>query len=284
MKFDCTTDFHIHSNNSGDAKDSIAAMCLQAVEVGIKEITFTEHLDFEPSDLCYGLFDYTRYMDELTAAREEFDGRLVIYAGIECDYQERYRSQVEAFLSDKKFDFVLGAAHYVDGQILENHESYFPGKNEQEAYLPYFKVVKAAVNSGLFEAIAHLDICKRYGCRYYGALRTAAYQEMLEELLADIISNGLTLEINTSGLRQSPCETYPSAEVVSMYAKLGGKHATIGSDAHRIEDLGAGLAEGVKIALDAGLVWNAKFDKRDFLPIMQANRHAEDQNVAAHGS
>jgi histidinol-phosphatase (PHP family) len=118
-------------------------MCRRAIDLGMSEIAFTEHVDFEPTDPTYGGFDHSRYMGDIAEARQEFGDRLIIHAGVECDYQDRYRRELEAFLSDKDFDYVLGGAHYADGLLLEtHHETYFPKKTEREAYTAYFDTVR----------------------------------------------------------------------------------------------------------------------------------------------
>lgn len=248
------TDYHVHSNNSGDAEDSVLTMCRRAVELGMSEIAFTEHVDFEPTDPTYGGFDHARYMDDIAEARRDFGDRLIIHAGVECDYQERYQSELETFLSDKHFDYVLGGAHYGDGLLLEtHHQTYFPNKTERKAYTAYFDTVKSAVGSGLFDAIAHLDLCKRYGCLYYGVFCPSEYEDILSEILGEVIRQGLALEINTSGLRQAVREPYPGREMLNMYARLGGKSVVLGSDAHRASDLGGGLSEAREMAAKADL-------------------------------
>jgi histidinol-phosphatase (PHP family) len=75
----------------------------------------------------------------------------------------------------------------------------------------------------------------------------------LSEILGDVIRQGLALEINTSGLRQAVREPYPGVELLGMYARLGGKSVIVGSDAHRVSDLGAGLSEAREMAAQAGL-------------------------------
>ena len=60
------------------------------------------------------------------------------------------------------------------------------------------------------------------------------------------------LEVNTSGLRQAPLETYPAEPVVARYRELGGRRVSAGSDAHRADWFAAGLAEGYRIVAEAG--------------------------------
>ena len=228
-------------------------MCARAIEIGITDITFTEHLDFCVTDVSFGAFDYSRWMDDLNAAREEFAGRLIIRRGVEVDYQERFRSQIEDYLGSHEFDYILGSAHYVNGVILEDHDDYFPGKSLRDAYIPYFDSVLSAVETGLFQTLAHVDFCKRHGSRYFGAFRLDDFHAEVESILKAAIARGMVIEINTSGLRQPPRETFPAEETLHLYRELGGREVVLGSDSHTVEQLGFGLDVGLGLAARAGL-------------------------------
>lgn len=226
-------DFHVHSRYSGDSQASMRDMCVAAVDAGLSAVVFTEHIDFAPSPWSNLSFDYDRWMRDITALREEFAGRLSIIAGAEVEFQREYRCEIEDFLSSYSLDYVLGAVHYGNGMILEDHKAYFPGKTAYQAYAPYFENVLAAIESGFFDTIAHLDLCKRYGVNYYGAFRLDDYRDLLEPALVSMIERGVTLEVNTSGLRQPPGETYPAFDTIALYMQLGGRKLVLGSDAHR---------------------------------------------------
>lgn len=245
-------DFHVHSDCSGDCSTPMLDACQAAVERGISVICFTEHIDFEPTDSCFGAFDYEGYEEKIREAQTSFAGVLEVRRGVEVDFQPKYRGQIEGFLQGKRFDYVLGAAHYVDGVILEDHERYFPGKRAEEAYAPYFDNVLATVQTGLFDTIAHMDLCKRYGVRYYGQLNWSPYSDRVEQILREVISREMALEINTSGMRQSPGVTYPGRDILDLYYSLGGRRIIVGSDSHRAEDVGKGIREAFALARQAG--------------------------------
>jgi histidinol-phosphatase (PHP family) len=80
----------------------------------------------------------------------------------------------------------------------------------------------------------------------------AAAPELYEPVLRALIESGTALEVNASGLRQVPRETYPSAAIVRWYRELGGRNVTIGSDAHRTEWFAYGLATAYRHAARAG--------------------------------
>ena len=49
-------DYHVHSNNSFDGKNSIEEMCRKAIEKNLSEICFTEHFSVDPRDVRYELW------------------------------------------------------------------------------------------------------------------------------------------------------------------------------------------------------------------------------------
>ena len=80
----------------------------------------------------------------------------------------------------------------------------------------------------------------------------AAAPELYEPLLIALVETGTALEVNTSGLRQAPRETYPAEPIVERFRVLGGTRVSAGSDAHRREAFTAGLEAGYGVAAAAG--------------------------------
>jgi histidinol-phosphatase (PHP family) len=117
---------------------------------------------------------------------------------------------------------------------------------------PYFEEVAAAARSGLFDTIGHLDFIKRYVHPQISPTEFAARQDLYEPILRALVQSGTGLEVNTSGLRQSPGETYPPAPIVALFRDLGGRHVTAGSDAHEADTFAFGLEDGYRVAAGAG--------------------------------
>jgi len=55
----------------------------KAVDLKITEIGFSEHVDFDPQDRCFGFFNYGKYTSEIENARETFKDQLIVRKGIE---------------------------------------------------------------------------------------------------------------------------------------------------------------------------------------------------------
>lgn len=232
-------DAHLHTRHSCDSDMDPMEACRRALELGLRAIVFTEHMDFDPSDEGFGFYDAMAIGNSLEECRRRFPS-LRIFKGVEVTYQTKYRRQIERFLRQGHFDYALGSVHMVgDGDIsrAERQGDYYGARSEEEAYRPYFEEVRLAAGSGLFDAIGHLDLCKKYGMRHYGRMEWKKYAVEIEGILKAAASCRAIIELNTSGTRQDPQDTYPNIEVVENFLRMGGR-TIMGSDAHRPEDIG----------------------------------------------
>ena len=254
-------DYHCHTRYSGDGRGEIRELCARAVEMGLAEIAVTEHVDTDPTDPCYDFYDHEAVASDIAACREEFAGRLVIRHGIEIDYQPAFHDAAVDFIARHEFDVILGSAHYIHGMRGWEDEVYGL-YDERSAYAGHFEGTLAAAESGLFDVMCHLDLVKRYAIPHYGPYDRGPCAGMIDGILRVMVDGGIALEVNTSGLRQTPRETFPDPETVRRFGELGGEHVTLGSDCHRPEDLGAGLAEAAAIIREAGFARLTVFEGR----------------------
>ena len=109
-------DYHVHSNLSFDGSSTMFEICEKAVKLNMKEIGFTDHMDFNPRDLGYGFFEYEKYSSEIERARSIFGEKIIVRKGIEIDYQSRYEDDVRRWLGDKEFDYAIGSVHYINDE------------------------------------------------------------------------------------------------------------------------------------------------------------------------
>jgi len=254
-------DYHVHTTQSADCATPIFASCEAAIQQGISEIAFTDHIEHEPADMGFGFFDYTRYMDDLVEARDRYGDDLIILSGAEVDFNTRIADDVEAFLGSHQFDFVIGSVHYGDlGEII--FPEYFSGRSLEDVMLPYFEQVHAAVETGWFDTIGHIDLPKRYAPGSAGEYIPSRYADALGDVFTTMIENGTTFEINTSGLRQAPKTSMPGPQIVALWTALGGMAVTTGSDSHVPETIGAGFERTLSMLKLLGISQVSTFRER----------------------
>jgi len=265
-------DYHVHPGYSIDAEASgIDEYCSRAVDIGLDEICFTTHLEVDPHrkhlDWFVRINQKTVPMDDLTwldvyfkdieNARLKWSSiGLQVKAGLEVGYDLGLEKVIERVLNGYPFDFVMGSVHCLDHiSIASRKESsrYFPGKKMEAVVGKYYKVLSEAVNSGLFDCIGHLDLYRRHGRHYWGPAISAAYKEYLEPILTAIAARGMSLEINTSGLRRGLNDFHPSRDIIELAVSLGARLFTLGSDAHRLAELGLGLDSAMELLAGYGI-------------------------------
>lgn len=254
-------DYHVHTTQSADCNTPIEASCEAAIEAGVTEIAFTDHIEHEPADMSYGFYDYDAYMSALAAARDRFGDRLVILAGAEVDFNRRIKDDVERFLDSHEFDFVIGSVHYGEaGEII--FPEYFETRSLDDVFLAYYEEIHAATDTGWFDTIGHIDLPKRYAPVMAGDYDPLRYRDSLEAIFHTLIANRMSFEINTSGLRQGPKTSMPSAQIVELYVRSGGTLITVGSDSHVPETIGAGFVRTFTMLELAGIREVSRFRKR----------------------
>lgn len=262
------SDLHIHSTLSADGRSSIADDAARAASLGLADVGFCEHADFDPRDRSYRTLDCARYDREIEAARAALPA-VRLRQGVEFTYQSGLETEIRAWLAGHPWDYVVASVHlvdYPDGWALiserESSLAYFSTRSEREAYVPYFDELLRAARSGLGDLLGHLDLVKRYGTVAYGPFAPARFEEEVRTVLRAVVEAGMGLEVNTSGLRQGPAETYPGLTVLRWYRELGGEILAVGSDAHHVDELGAGHIEALDLARAAGFRAIATFEGR----------------------
>lgn len=248
-------DGHLHTIMSPDAGVAIDTYAHAAIARGIPAIAITDHLDFDPDAPAFAHADFAtreRYIRE--AAARWADRGLTIAFGVEITFQTRHADAIASHLARHAYDYAIGSVHVMkdDPYTAERVAAWVDGRPFGEIVAPYFAEVLAAVHSGLFDTLGHMDFVKRYLAAHVSPAAFAAAPEIYEPILRALVETGTGLEVNTSGLRQAAGETYPAPWVVERYRELGGTRVTVGSDAHLARSFAFGLGRGYDLAAAAG--------------------------------
>ena len=254
------SDYHVHPDYSIDASGTIDQYCEKALEIGLKKICFTTHYDADPVRKD---FDFlmkvegkavpvtpdlvNRYIDEIRKAGQKYSkSGLEVLAGIEVDYAPHIEETLRKDLAQFDLDYLLGAVHCLNHIAITSSaeaEIYFKQKNVYEMCEEYYQVLTHAASSGLFHCIAHLDCYRKYGLSFYGEEIRKAHKDYIQPALNALATNNVGIEINTSARRQGQNDFYPSEEILELAKASGVKVTAIGSDAHKLDDLGKDIEE-----------------------------------------
>jgi histidinol-phosphatase (PHP family) len=250
-----TWDCHVHSRFSVDCDEPLEAMCASALANGLSGVCFTEHFDANPIDAGFGFYDDAAFSEAIERARERFDGRLSIAKGIEFSEPHRWPREYERTLAFG-FDFVLASIHYL-GDDWVGDPSFVRRLGVEGVFERHYEETLALCRTGGFDALAHIDFPKRY------LGRSSEPEAVIAETMRALVSSGASLEINTSPLRKGLPEPCPSGRLLAAYAREGGRFVTLGSDAHRAADVGAGIAG---LSIPEALV-PCRYERRSRVPL-----------------
>ncbi len=264
-------DFHLHSAFSDDSREPMENIIRKAIELGLEEICFTDHVDYgikkdwSEGDIEYrpgdGMFyeasadpvanvDYPAYFVKLDEMRRKYEGQIRIGRGLEFGIQtgtiDRYEKLF--FEYEKQLDFVLLSMHQVDNKELWD-QSFQKGQSQQEYNERYYReIYEVQKRFTSYSVLAHLDLIVRYDLE--GIYPFEKVEPMVGEILKKAISDGKGIEINTSSWHYGLKDTMPSRRILKLYKDLGGKIITVGSDGHNTYWLGDHIDEAVSILRD----------------------------------
>ncbi len=256
-------DGHVHSQWSWDApRGDMERTCARALQLGLKSLAFTDHVDLTPWALHAGgkmqagfrahvsdgillasPLDVAGYLESVQRCRERFPG-LRVLSGLEISEPHLHQEAVTGLLARGDFDRVLGSVHsLVDlrppleaqpgslaaGARVEISGTYAqrPALDVVRSYLA--EVAKMAESDLPFSVLAHIDYPMRSWPPSAGPFRPGSVEEEYRGALEALAASGRALEVNTR-LHLSP-------EVLDWWREAGGDAVTFGSDAHEPDRL-----------------------------------------------
>lgn len=229
-------DYHMHTRVSFDSEADALEMALAARDRGLKEICFTDHMDYSPSrrqeDIGFDLADYNRTYDGLSVPG------LKIRNGVEIGLTTWNQREMDDLLSRRHFDFVLGSIHFA--QDVDPYEKrYWEGRSVKESFTVYFEEMLNCVRvQDNYDVLGHLTYaCKCPHNPTKEVIRFEDFHEITDEIMRVIIAKGKGMEVNTSGV-DAVGVLLPSADYLRRFKELGGEIVTMGSDAHNVARVG----------------------------------------------
>ncbi|MGQ9479038.1 MAG: histidinol-phosphatase [Thermoproteota archaeon] len=258
--------YHVHSTFS-DGKASVSEIVREASLKGFGEIGFSEHLAMKPGSMkkLYYSIDPSmlgEYIEEIKKACEEYGLR--VRAGLEVDYFPGSERMLNDLLESYELDFLMLSVHWI-GELCIDCKKYrkvfeIAVKHEgfDKFYAKYLELLERAVETGMFDIVAHFDVPRNWG------FKPSGMRERELSILEKVKSLNMAVEVSSKGLRNPVGEAYPTKRVFEACASI--KIPIIfGTDAHSLEELDSHYGSILDYAKSAGYNEQALFEKRRML-------------------
>jgi len=237
-------DYHMHSRLCRHGEGEIYEYVEAAIEKGLTEIGFSEHIPIPGLDDPTGrmvIDDWDVYVRDVTDAQKKYP-EIAVRFGLEADYLPPFMDSIEKFIGDYPFDFVIGSVHFVEDWDFSNpaHRHRLQEFGLDYLHTRYYELLAEAAKSGLYDIIGHFDLPKRVA-----PVPMSLVSEKINTALRAIKEGNLALDINTSALRKGLKEIYPGKEIVQRAAALQIP-VILGSDAHRPSEVAAGFGKTIQ--------------------------------------
>ena len=262
--------FTLHTHNNElhfDGRYSAREMIKTAQDLGFETIGVTNHMIFHHSLTPYlerepMFFDdynkaeaaYMKHIEILENLKSEF--KINIKIGFEVDFfqAKHWQKYFEKMITRLPVDYLLSGSHFIkneDESFICNifHLKHLDPKPDEETMrkltINHFKNIVAAIKSGYFSFIAHLDYCTIFGLG-----EDESYDEYKYEILDALKKTHTPFEINTGGYNRIG-RPHPHPWMIKEMAKDGGiVPIVISDDAHFTERLGQHFDEAEQLLSD----------------------------------
>jgi len=255
-------DYHIHSRHSFDGEASVYDICNAALAQGMNEIAITDHLDIYSDKPFEHILDVDACRCEIEECKDVFAGKLRIKAGVELGQPQVNPGDAARFFSKYSPDFVIGSVHNMENDL----DLYYYDWSEHDEFKVYDRyldwLTELAANYD-YDVLGHITYPLRYIFEARGVpFPLEKYRDRFVELFKILFSRGKGIECNTSGWFQKINEPLPPLSLLKLYRNCGGEIITLGSDAHKLNQVSITIHRGEELLREAGFKYITAFTQR----------------------
>lgn len=265
-------DYHVHTVYSDDSDYPMEDVVKDAIDKGLDEICFTDHVDYgvkvdwdSGEEITYrdgqpfANVDYPAYVEQIRRMQALYGDQITIKLGLEFGMQMHTIPQFRALYKRYPFDFIILSVHQIEDKEFWTQD-FQRGRSQKEYNQRYYEEMLNLVNSYEdYSVLGHMDLIVRYD--QAGIYPFRQVKPYVEEILRKVIRDGKGIELNTSYHRYGLADTTPSREILRLYRELGGRIITLGSDSHAPRHLGAYMEEGKEVLRSLGYQEFCTFEK-----------------------
>ncbi len=258
---------HTHTNYC-DGIASPREMAEKAVSLGFVSLGFSVHSPLPyRNDYAIAETRLPAYLDEISALKKEYDGRLEILSGIELD--------ADSDIDLSPYEYVISSVHQLHGEngrvyavdstpeeLKRCVDELFGGDALALAAEFYAASERAALRDGV-HIVGHFDLISKFNDtlslfderdpHYFGLASKAIFNILRQK-------PGMIFEVNTGAMYRNGKKTpYPSAQMLSTIFNNGGR-IILSSDAHNAHSLDYAFDDALALCKKAGFtcVWRIR--------------------------
>ena len=265
--------YHTHTKYCGHAKGDVEDYVKEAVKLNMEELGISDHAPIPlnhgmtkeewEENYCYENMDINTFdnlLNEIDNLKSKYNIKL--YKGCESEYLYNNDDWYKELRS--KLDYMILGIHFFNGEgrVLDTYKD-ITYKNVD----CYYECAKRAIETGLFDYLAHPDL---YLFDYKSINGKNEFDAKAKEICLKLIDlcvkHDIYFEINTNGLKYSKDKNnrdlwlYPNIEFFKVVKEYMDKNPNklkliIGADAHEPKALGN---DNVKAVLE--MVIDLKLD------------------------
>lgn len=189
------TIFHVHGHRCKHASEEREVEYIQkAIELGAKEIVFTDHAPFPENPFNYRMTmeELKEYTETLQALKCQYTGLIEVKIGLEMEYASLYLDYYRELKERWKMDILLLGQHF---SLLPDGKYTFDlvNKSDEAQYLA--QGILEGMESGLFEVVAHPDQIFRRKKQW-----DSEASELAKQIKECAACTGVALEKNISNM------------------------------------------------------------------------------------
>jgi len=253
-------DYHIHTPLCNHAEGEMEAYVQKAIGIGLKEICFLDHLTIceAGKNLSMTPEQVPFYFETVRQLKGQYKDSIGVNIGLEVDFSPENMGLVSEIIAAHSFDVIGTSLHFFgDVDVVRHKSAWNRGEwDTDRIYSLYYSQIEKILTYDCFDMICHFDLIKKFN-----RLPERSFKGKIENILSEMKSKNLAMEINTSGYTHKTEETYPSREIIEMCVDKG-IHITLGSDAHRPEEVGRYFDRALQLLTAAGCTQLTVFNER----------------------
>jgi len=265
--------YHTHTDWS-DGQATMEEMVVAALEQGVGEIGFSDHLCVYPDGRSSPSWSLApervgKYVDSVLEMREKFGGGISIRLGLELDWftpstSEKTNQALIRVLQPilGEVDYLVGSVHHVDEFCIDGSAGAWEKRTAEECdaiHLRYWELVRDMARAEFCDIAAHLDLPKKFGF----LPRKSVEGELdlhISAALEAIAEAGIVVEIHTAGWHKPVRDAYPTLDILHR-CRTRDIRVTLSSDAHHPDHLLRDFSAAADRLAQAGYTEVARFSE-----------------------